>query len=90
MPAEMMQQLAQFGVAGLMGVLWVWERLHSRKREEQLSEAHERILSERQELHEMVELVRRNIGAIERFEQTQTQLQQLLERMHDEMRKQAA
>lgn len=88
MPAEMMQQLAQFGVAGLMGVLWVWERLHSRKREEQLSEAHERILSERQELHEMVELVRRNIGAIERFEQTQTRLQQLLERMHDEMRKQ--
>lgn len=88
MPAEMMQQLAQFGVAGLMGVLWVWERLHSRKREEQLSEAHERILSERQELHEMVELVRRNIGAIERFEQTQTRLQQLLERMHDETRKQ--
>ncbi|MCC7193374.1 MAG: hypothetical protein IT444_11385 [Phycisphaeraceae bacterium] len=90
MPAEMMQQLAQFGVAGLMGVLWVWERLHSRRREEQLSEAHERILSERQELHEMVELVRRNIGAIERFEQTQTRLQQLLERMHDETRKQTA
>jgi hypothetical protein len=90
MPTEIIQQLTQFGVAGLMGVLWVWERLLSRQRERQLTEVHERILAERQELHELVELVRRNTAAIERFEQTQTRLQELLERMHDEIQKQAS
>ena len=52
MPDPMIQQLTQFGVAGLMGVLWVWERLHSRKRERQLSEAHGELMSDREQLHD--------------------------------------
>lgn len=90
MPENAIQQLTQFGVAGLMGVLWVWERLFSRRRERQLSEAHERLMGQREELHELFELVRRNTQAVERFEQTQIQLTELLERMHDEIRKHAA
>jgi len=90
MPTEMIEPLTQFGVAGLMGVLWLWERLHSRRRERQLSESHERLMGERRELHELVELVRRNTRAIEHFEATQAQLHDLLERMHDEIRDKAA
>jgi hypothetical protein len=90
MTDAMIQQLTQFGVAGLMGVLWVWERLHSRKRDQQLSEAHEALVEDRERLGEVVELVRRNTSAIERFAQTQVRLQELLERMHDEQAKKAA
>ena len=60
MPIEMIEPLTQFGVAGLMGVLWVWERLFSRRRERELSEAHERLMGERRELHELIELIQRN------------------------------
>ena len=90
MPIEMIEPLTQFGVAGLMGVLWVWERLLSRRRERQLSEAHDQLRSGRRELHELFELVRRNTRAIEQFQQTQNQLQDLLDRMHDEINKRAA
>jgi hypothetical protein len=40
MPENLLEPLSQFGIAGLMGALWIWERLLSRKRETQLSEAH--------------------------------------------------
>lgn len=84
MPEEMFPSLAQFGVAGLMGALWVWERLYSRRRERQLSEVHEVILNERQQLQVLVELVRNNTASIERFDRTQTQLVNILERaQHD-------
>ncbi|MEX0775199.1 MAG: hypothetical protein WD042_05735 [Phycisphaeraceae bacterium] len=78
-------QLTQFGVAGLMGALWVWERLYSRRRERQLSEAHERLTSDREHLAVLVALVQKNTAAIERFDRTQTQLTRLLERMQDEI-----
>ena len=74
----------QFGVAGLMGALWVWERMLSRKRDAQLNAAHERIVHQQHELRVLVRLVRRNTQAIERFDQTQKQLRQLLEKInHD-------
>ena len=85
MPVELMQALAQFGVAGLMGVLWVWERSHSRLRERQLTEAHERLMAEREHLDVLIRMVQRNTAAIERFDQTQTKLHDLLERVHHEM-----
>lgn len=75
------QTLTQFGVAGLMGALWLWERLYSRKREQQLTEAHQRLITQQLELQTLIELVTRNTAAIERFEQTQQRLADLLERM---------
>lgn len=80
MPEELIQPLAQFGVAGLMGVLWVWERTFSRKRESELSEAHARLLAQQQEVGVIVELVRRNTEAFERFSQV---LKELAEDLHD-------
>ena len=42
--------VAQLGIAGLMGGLWWWERRYSRQREDQLTEAHQEILSQREHL----------------------------------------
>ena len=77
----MIEQLTQFGVAGLMGALWLWERVYSRQREQQLTQAHERMLAQQTELHELLRLVQRNTAAIERFEQTQARFADLLDKM---------
>ncbi len=87
---DVVQAVAQFGAAGLMGTLWVWERSLTRRRETQLSEAHESLRAERQQLRELMRLVHRNTRAIERFDQTQNQLRQTLERMRDEKSQRAA
>lgn len=84
------QAVTQFGVAGLMGTLWVWERSMNRKRETQLTATHDRLVSERQHLHELTRIVHRNTRAIERFEQTQNQLRELLERIYGEKNQRAA
>ena len=82
---DAIQPLTQFGVAGLMGMLWVWERLMSRKREAQLNEAHIRLQQQHHELNTLVKLVRQNTRAIARFDRTQLQLKELLEKMHHDM-----
>ena len=81
---ELLEPLAQFGVAGLMGALWVWERTMTRKREAQLTQAHDRLLQQGVQLREVIRTVHRNTRAIERFDQTQAQLGRLLERMTHE------
>ena len=53
----MVETLAQFGVAGLMGLLWVWERMHSRRREQQLSDAHQRLMMSDRQLEVLIRLV---------------------------------
>ena len=90
MPPEIVDGVTQFGVAGLMGVLWVWERLHSRKRETQLTEAHDRLIQERASLQLLMSLVQQNTAAIERFDRTQSQLIELLEKVQHENRTKAA
>jgi hypothetical protein len=84
---DAIQPFTQFGVAGLMGVLWMWERAYSRRREVQLDESHERLRQQQLELSELIDLVQRATDAIQRFEKTQTQLCQLLEKMHDDLRR---
>ena len=85
MPVDAIQPLMQFGVAGLMGLLWVWERMMSRKREAQLNEAHVHLQNQQHELCVLVKLVRQNTRAIVRFDQTQMQLKILLEKMHHDI-----
>lgn len=81
----MFEALMQFGVAGLMGVLWIWERTHSRSRERQLSEAH-RLLSRRdQYLNLLIKLVRQNTRTVVGFEQTLKQMCKLLEEIGNEI-----
>lgn len=83
---ESFQSMAQFGVAGLMGALWLWERLYSRRREIELTQAHQKLAAQQQELHILIDLVNRNTAAIERFEQTQQRMADLLERLEQSRR----
>ncbi len=78
-PNDFFSQVVNFGVAGLMGVLWTWERMMSRQRERQLTEAHDRMLYERSEVSVLTDLIERNTRAVIRFEETQSALRRLLE-----------
>jgi len=66
--------LASFGAAGLMGAMWLWERKLSRLREEQLSEAHNRILRDEQRLASLVKVVEQNTTTVGGFTETQRQV----------------
>ncbi len=77
--------LVQFGVAGLMGVLWVWERMHSRKREQQLTRAHELLSRRDQSVSVLVRLVRHNTRTMVNFERTQQRMCDVLEGIRHEI-----
>lgn len=64
---SMVWDLASFGAAGLMGAMWLWERRLSRLREEQLTEAHSRIIRDEQRLSKLVKVVEENTGAVGRL-----------------------
>jgi len=66
--------LASFGAAGLMGAMWLWERKISRLREEQLTDAHDRILRDEQRLSKLVHVVEQNTAAITSFSEMQRQV----------------
>ena len=72
--------LASFGAAGLMGAMWLWERKLSRHREEQLTEAHARIVRDEQRLESLVKVVEQNTSAVGGFTETQ---RQVVEAMRD-------
>ncbi|MEM7578057.1 MAG: hypothetical protein AAF328_11365 [Planctomycetota bacterium] len=78
---DMIHDLVNLGAAGLMGVLWTWERMMSRQRERQLTEAHERLMSHRNEISALTDLAERNTRAITHFDKTQAALRQWLEIM---------
>ncbi|MEM1353385.1 MAG: hypothetical protein AAGC44_02060 [Planctomycetota bacterium] len=90
MPLESLESLTQFGVAGLMGVLWTWERWFSRRRERELTEAHRRLIEQHESITMLVDLVGRNTRAIERFERTQARLVELLDRLDRDPDRKAA
>ncbi|MEM8737666.1 MAG: hypothetical protein AAGG38_04210 [Planctomycetota bacterium] len=73
-----------------MGTLWVWERSMTRRREAQITAVHERLMTERCQLRELMRTVQRNTRAIERFEQSQIQLRELLERVYRDDNQRAA
>jgi hypothetical protein len=64
---EALSQLTSLGAAGIMGAMWLWERRSSRTREEQLDEAHARILADRVQLDQLIEVVRDNAQAMTRL-----------------------
>ncbi len=81
MTEQLFEHALNFGVAGLMGVLWTWERMFSRQRERQLTEAHERMMFERAEVSVLTDLLERNTRAVIRFDETQRGLRRLIEQM---------
>ena len=78
--AAPLDQLTSLGAAGLMGAMWLWERRTSQKRENQLDDAHMRILGDRVQLEQLMGVVRQNSEAFARLCTTQEQLLRQLER----------
>jgi hypothetical protein len=78
--ASGLDQAANLGVAGLMGVMWLWERHTSRVREKQIDESHARIMTDRVELDQLMDIVRQNAEAMTKLSATQ---QQLIEQMRE-------
>lgn len=69
-----MDQLPSFGVAGIMGAMWLWERRTSQKREQQIDEAHARIMTDRVQLDQLIAVVRQNSQTMSQLATTQQQL----------------
>ncbi|HTL30685.1 MAG TPA: hypothetical protein VL282_15745 [Tepidisphaeraceae bacterium] len=67
-------QVTNLGVAGLMGAMWLWERRTSRQREEQLDEAHARVMSDHIQLDQLIDVVKQNAEAMTRLSSAQEQL----------------
>jgi hypothetical protein len=61
------EQITQLGAAGLMGAMWLWERRTSRQREQQLDEAHTRIISDRIMLGELIDVVKQNTETLSKL-----------------------
>ena len=59
--------LAGLGSAGIMGAMWLWERRNSRQREQQIDEAHQRIMGDRVQLEQVFTVVRQNTEALARL-----------------------
>ncbi|QDU35515.1 hypothetical protein KS4_35980 [Poriferisphaera corsica] len=72
--SEIVKYLVQFGVAGLMGVLWIWERYLSRDYAKMLSQTHRQIVDQKTEINILVDLLEKNTEALVKFDHTQQQL----------------
>ncbi len=83
---SIMSDLASFGAAGIMGAMWLWERRNSRLREEELTEAHARIIRDEQRLGKLVEVVEGNTAALARFTETQHSVRAALTEIREEIR----
>ncbi len=70
--------LTQFGAAGLIGMLWVFERRHAATRDRQLDEAHRKLVGQERELDALLTVVKENTKAISTLEEGQRSLIDLL------------
>ena len=73
--------LTQFGAAGLIGMLWVFERRHAAARDRQLNESHQKLVGQERELDALLTVVKENTRAISTLEQGQRRLIDLLEHL---------
>ncbi|RMD63381.1 MAG: hypothetical protein D6824_05380 [Planctomycetota bacterium] len=71
MQLDLLASLAQFGAAGLIGFMWLTERRHAQRRDQQLTEAHERLLEQRLQLEQLIRVVGDNTRALTRVEEAQ-------------------
>ena len=74
MSAELITVLAQFGPAGLIGLLWIVERRSASVRDRQLAEAHATLAQQHNVIDAVVGVIKENTRAIVTLEQTQRQL----------------
>lgn len=83
--ASVLNDLASLGAAGVMGAMWLWERRASRQRDQQLTDAHERIARDEQRLGQLVTVVEHNTAALTRFADTQQSLAEALSDLRQEV-----
>jgi hypothetical protein len=76
---DALSQLTSLGAAGIMGAMWLWERRQSQQRDQQLDESHARILGDRVQLDQLIEVVKTNAEAMTRLGTVQDQLIRTLE-----------
>ena len=76
-----MASLTQFGVAGLIGWMWIVERRAAAVRDRQVQEAHDRMLSDKTRLEVLVQALRENTRALTALEVGQRGFIALLERI---------
>lgn len=75
--SQLTPPLADFtnlGVAGVMGMMWLWERRTSRQREQQIDEAHARIMADRVMLDQLIDVVQKNSEALTELSTIQQQI----------------
>lgn len=77
---DALSQLTSLGAAGIMGAMWLWERRQSQQRDQQLDESHARILGDRVQLDQLIEVVKTNAEAMTRLGTVQDQLVRTLEK----------
>lgn len=81
MEAEFAGAVAQFGVAGLIGWMWLAERRAAASRERQLAEAHDALTRERASLDVLLSTVNANTRAIAGVEGAVRDLSGAIERL---------
>ena len=72
--------LASFGIAGLMGAMWLWERRTSAEREKQIGDAHERIMADGVKIEALMDLVQKNTDSLSRLLAANEQVLRKLEK----------
>jgi hypothetical protein len=80
MEEQVVAAVAQFGVAGLIGWMWLTERRSSAAREQQLSELHERVLHDRTTTDVLISVVSANTRAMTALENSQRELAGAIDR----------
>lgn len=82
MSEPVLTTLTQFGAAGLIALLWLYERRHGASRDRQLEQAHQRLFKRERELDALVKVLQDNTRAITTLEQSQRRLISLLAELY--------
>lgn len=80
MEAELMAAFAQFGVAGLIGWMWLSERRSTGERERQIDETHRRLMDQEHDRAALFGVVRDATRAMAAVEAGQRALASAIER----------
>lgn len=78
--AEVMSAFAQFGVAGLIGLMWLSERRASAERDRQIGYAHRRLKESQTEQRVLIDAIRDSTRAMVAIETGQRALVAFVER----------
>jgi len=81
MDQGILSMVAQFGAAGLIGMLWLHERRSGAQRERQLDEAHRAVRDMAKQRDSLLTVIQENTRALSALERSQQRLIDVLERL---------